>query len=83
MRQADNIPCTLDHQDRYGNQFRWQLARHSVAEELLVYPAMEKYLGDVGKAQADHDREQHHKVSGSHGLMADDLVLIPQRSRCF
>lgn len=52
----------LDHQDRYGNQFRWQLARHSVAEELIVYPAFEKYLGDTGKVQADRDREQHHKL---------------------
>jgi hypothetical protein len=48
-----------------------------------VYPALEKYLGDAGKAQADRDREQHHKVSGSPGFVADDLVLIPQRSRCF
>jgi hypothetical protein len=48
-----------------------------------VYPAMEKYLGDAAKAQADRDREQHHKVSGSHGRVADDLVLILQRSRYF
>ena len=27
-----------DHQDRFGNQFTWELARHSVAEELIVYP---------------------------------------------
>ncbi|EXL65636.1 hypothetical protein FOPG_18146 [Fusarium oxysporum f. sp. conglutinans race 2 54008] len=35
----------LDHQQRYGNQFTWELARHSVGEELIVYPAFEKYLG--------------------------------------
>jgi hemerythrin superfamily protein len=29
-----------DHQERYGNQLTWELARHSVAEELLVYPAI-------------------------------------------
>ena len=33
-----------DTQTRYQNQFTWELARHSVAEELVVYPAMEKYL---------------------------------------
>lgn len=31
-----------DHQDRYGNQFVWELVRHSVGEELVVYPAIEK-----------------------------------------
>jgi hypothetical protein len=58
-----NNPDNIDHQTRYGNQFTWELARHSVAEELLVYPAMEKYLGDKGKEHADHDRREHHKVS--------------------
>jgi hemerythrin-like domain-containing protein len=57
-----NNPDNIDHQTRYGNQFTWELARHSVAEELLVYPALEKYLGDKGKEHADHDRAEHHKV---------------------
>jgi hemerythrin superfamily protein len=58
-----NNPGDIDHQTRYGNQFTWELARHSVAEELLVYPAMEKYMGAKGKEHAEHDREEHHKVS--------------------
>jgi hemerythrin superfamily protein len=52
----------LDNQKRFGNQFTWELARHSVGEELVVYPAFEKYLGAEGKAMAEHDREEHHKV---------------------
>lgn len=48
-----------DHQERYGNQFVWELARHSVGEELVVYPAMEKYLGDKGKEMAEGDRKEH------------------------
>jgi len=52
----------LDHQQRYGNQFTWELARHSIAEEPTVYPAFEKYLGDEGKAKAEKDRKQHHEV---------------------
>jgi hemerythrin superfamily protein len=52
----------LDHQERYGNQFVWELARHSVGEELVVYPAFEKYLGPTGKMRADEDKEEHHKV---------------------
>jgi len=51
-----------DHKERFGNQFTWELARHSVAEELIVYPAFEKYLGDEGKKKADKDRQEHHKV---------------------
>jgi len=51
-----------DHQERFGNQFTWELARHSVAEELIIYPAFEKYLGAKGKQMADSDRAQHHQV---------------------
>ena len=52
----------LDHQQRYGNQFTWELARHSVGEELVVYPAFEKYLGAKGKDMAENDRKEHHQV---------------------
>lgn len=51
-----------DHQQRFGNQFVWELARHSVGEELVIYPAMEKYMGDKGKQLADEDRQEHHRV---------------------
>lgn len=57
-----NNPNNKDHIERYGNQFTWELARHSVAEELLIYPAMEKFMGEKGKALAENDREQHHQV---------------------
>ena len=52
-----------DHQVRFGNQFTWELARHSVGEELVVYPAFEKYLGTKGKEMAESDRRKHHRVS--------------------
>jgi len=51
-----------DHQTRYGNQFTWELARHSVGEELVVYPSFEKLLGDKGREMAETDRKEHHKV---------------------
>lgn len=51
-----------DHQERFGNQFTWELARHSIGEELLVYPAYEKHLGSEGKSMAESDRKDHHKV---------------------
>jgi len=50
-----------DTKTRYQNQFVWELARHSIAEEIIVYPAMEKYLPG-GKAMADKDRDEHNKV---------------------
>jgi hemerythrin superfamily protein len=40
-----------DTQTRYQNQFTWELARHSVAEELVVYPAMEKF-GSRGQGES-------------------------------
>jgi hemerythrin superfamily protein len=52
----------VDHQERYGNQFTWELARHSVGEELVVYPQFEKVLGDKGHKMAEEDRKEHHRV---------------------
>ncbi len=57
-----------DHQQRYGNQFVWELARHSAGKELVVYRALEKYLGVKGKELADHDRQEPHKVRPTHVL---------------
>jgi len=54
-----------DHQQRYGNLFTWELAKHSVGEELVLYPAFEKHLGTVGKQIADTDRKDHHEASNS------------------
>lgn len=53
---------TADSQIEWQNQFTWELARHSIAEELTVYPAMEKYLGDKGKEMAEKDRREHRSV---------------------
>jgi len=33
-----------DEKVRWQNQFIWELARHSIAEELVVYPAKEKTM---------------------------------------
>jgi len=51
-----------DTKERYGNQFTWELARHSVGEELVVYPAFEQYLGTKGREMAETDRKEHHTV---------------------
>ncbi|KAF2416557.1 hypothetical protein EJ08DRAFT_739550 [Tothia fuscella] len=71
-----------DHQTRYGNQFTWELARHSVAEELVVYPAMERYLGEKGKAMAESDRQQHHEakelLKQFQNMKAEDPQYLPK-----
>ena len=38
-----------------------ELVRHSVAEEMYVYPDMKKYLPDVDEA-VDHDVEEHKEL---------------------
>ncbi|KAL2846331.1 hemerythrin HHE cation binding domain-containing protein, partial [Aspergillus pseudodeflectus] len=43
---------------QWQNQFTWELARHSIGEELVVYPVFEKALPD-GRAMADKDRKEH------------------------
>lgn len=52
-----------DSKTRWQNQFVWELARHSIGEELVVYPAMEKHLGAKGKELAERDRAEHQVVS--------------------
>lgn len=51
-----------DTKKRWRNQFVWELARHSIAEELVVYPAMEKNIAPGGKQMADKDRQEHQTV---------------------
>ncbi|KAF9250688.1 hypothetical protein DTO006G1_5792 [Penicillium roqueforti] len=50
-----------DEQTRFQNLFTWELARHSIGEELVVYPLFEKLLPG-GMEMANKDRDQHQKV---------------------
>jgi len=52
---------THEEKVRWRNQFTWELARHLISEELVVYPAFEKHLSD-GKTRAEHDRSEHKTV---------------------
>lgn len=49
---------TTEDKVKWRNQFTWELARHSVGEEILVYPRMEE-LFSHGDFLADRDREEH------------------------
>ena len=37
------------------------MKRHSVAEEMYVYPAMEKYLAN-GAEEVEHDKKEHDEL---------------------
>ncbi|GAB1315974.1 HHE domain-containing protein [Madurella fahalii] len=66
-----------DHQERFGNQFTWELARHSVAEELIVYPAFESHMGEKGHKMAEDDRKEHHRVKE---LLKEFQNMKPQQA---
>jgi hemerythrin superfamily protein len=57
-----NKATDADTKERWANAFRWELARHSVGEELVLYPAFEKYLGNDGKKIAEGNRAAHQKI---------------------
>ncbi|KAJ5532997.1 HHE domain protein [Penicillium frequentans] len=47
-----------DEQTRWQNMFTWELARHVVGEELVLYPALKKHLNE----EATADRQQHQTI---------------------
>ena len=47
---------------RWRNKLTWTVARHALSEELTLYPAMEKHLGDEGVRLTKTDKEQHQGV---------------------
>lgn len=78
----DNVVNATDDdtRTRWANQFTWEVARHSIAEELVVYPAIEKHLPD-GKQRADKDRAEHqvvkNKLNDFQKMKANHPDLIP------
>ncbi len=56
------LSTTLEEKTKWRNQFTWTLARHAISEELTMYPAMEKHLGQEGTDLTNVDRAQHQAV---------------------
>lgn len=50
-----------DEQTRYQNQFTWELARHAIGEELVVYPAISEHVKN-GHDVAEKNRREHQDV---------------------
>lgn len=61
---------------KWFNQLLWTIARHSAAEELIMYPMLDK-LGGNGKALADKSREDHLKTKIALSEL-DGVPLDPQ-----
>jgi hemerythrin superfamily protein len=61
---ADYLKTATDDAEkvRWRNQLTWTVARHALSEELTLYPAMEKHLGDEGVRLTKTDKEQHQAV---------------------
>lgn len=74
---AENIRNAKDQNSKatWQNQFTWQLARHAIAEELVVYPAFER-LGPEGRQRAEKDRSQHQSVGhiGEHPNVTTNTI---------
>nr|POF27593.1 putative hemerythrin-like protein [Quercus suber] len=58
IRKAQNDADKI----KWRNQLTWTVARHAISEELTLYPAMEKHLGEIGVQLAKTDKEQHGAV---------------------
>ncbi|KAI8957562.1 hemerythrin HHE cation binding domain-containing protein [Daldinia sp. FL1419] len=75
-----------DEQRRFQNAFVWELARHSIAEELVVYPTLEKAIPD-GVERADKDRGEHQKVKEQlyefQNLKPGDEAFLPTLEALF
>lgn len=58
-----------DAQARWARQLTWEIARHAVGEEIVVYPLMEQHLGARGLKLTDQDRADHQTAK-------EDLALL-------
>ncbi|KAJ5160923.1 uncharacterized protein N7482_007927 [Penicillium canariense] len=67
-----------DEQTRFQNQLTWGLARHVVGEELVLFPALDRYLGE---GEATSDRRQHQTIKEKlqifQNLEASDPRFVP------
>ena len=75
---AQNIKSATDDAEkvRWRNQLTFTLARHAISEELTLYPAMEKWLGDEGVQLTKTDKEQHQGVrTPLYSACRDDINL--------
>ncbi|KAK8132349.1 hypothetical protein PG999_000522 [Apiospora kogelbergensis] len=49
------------YMEEWQNAFVWKLSRHSIAEEIVLYPALERSV-EKGNYIASQDRHEHYKL---------------------
>lgn len=74
----ENIKSSTTTEDKikWRNMLTWNLARHAISEELTVYPAMVKHLGEEGKALTKDDFEQHAAVHFPSPLLTPSKIRL-------
>ncbi|KFY01861.1 hypothetical protein O988_02492, partial [Pseudogymnoascus sp. VKM F-3808] len=76
LNALDNDAAT-----RWQNQFTWALTRHLVAEELVMYPAFERILGERGRFIVDRGQSEHQdikeKLNHFQSLEAGTVEFMP------
>jgi hypothetical protein len=69
----------LKEANKWRNLLVYEVARHSVTEEVVWYPEIESVMG---KELADHNRKEHllikERLSGIDSLPIADVALIPK-----
>jgi len=58
----------MEEGKKWFNQFLWEICRHSVAEEVIMYNMLES-IDDYGKQLSEESREGHRKLK----VMLEDL----------
>ena len=64
-----------DEQTRIQKDLIWELTRHAVSEERVVYPKMEEFLPD-GIAIVDKDRQERYMVSVPNCLIIEYSDIV-------
>ena len=63
LKLLDQIPSITDHDQRrdLADTVISEVVRHSVSEEMYVYPAMREYVPD-GEQAVQHDNQEHQQL---------------------
>ncbi|KAJ5735312.1 uncharacterized protein N7483_000437 [Penicillium malachiteum] len=74
------ISLNPDEQTRYQNLFTWELARHIIGEELIIYPAIARHVHG-GNAISNRNRTEHQEIKEQlkmfQGLRSTDPRFAP------
>ncbi|KAJ5709409.1 hypothetical protein N7493_010743 [Penicillium malachiteum] len=74
------ISLNPDEQTRYQNLFTWELARHIIGEELIIYPAIANHVRG-GKGISNRNRTEHQELKEQlkmfQGLRSTDPRFAP------